>query len=107
MINLDKIEGRRIAVHIPTREKRMIFFNSMKERYPDRVGTDGDYFFDMYNNDSGFCYFPRFGENRKMTYGRRDTYDDWGVPVIEFDDLMFDIELDTNISHMSIESLFD
>lgn len=106
MISLEKIEGKRVAVHIPNEKSRRIFFAAMKKHYPNKIGADGEYFFDMYNIDTGFCYFPRFGENKMMTYGKRETYDDWGVPVIEFEDLLHTIDLETNASHMPIESLF-
>lgn len=107
MISLEKIEGKRVAVHIPNEESRRIFFAAMKKHYPDKIGPDGAYFFGVYNMDTGFCYFPRFGENKRMTYGSRRTYDDWGVPVIEFEDLLSTMDLEINASHMSIEALFD
>lgn len=106
MISLDKIKDKRVAVHIPTEESRRIFFATMKKYYTNKIGSDGEYLFDKYDRDTGFCYFPRFGENRKMTYGSRRTYDDWGVPVVEFEDLLYTMDFEINASHMPIESLF-
>ena len=109
MLDLSKIAGKRVAVHISTAEKAEVFIAELKQRFPDRVDDDpiplsmiARYEGSTY---SGFCYYPRFGESRKMTYGDRATYDDWGVPVVEFEDLIV-AELVTNKSDIAIEFLF-
>lgn len=105
-IDLNKIPmDRPCAVHVPTKEAARAFYKAMLTLHRDKVRTDGMIFFDQYDRESGFCYYPRFHERRQMTYGRRSTYDDWGVPVLEFESLEMD-DLSIAVSEMPIESLF-
>ena len=110
MLDLSKIAGKKVAVHVPTVEKAKQFIEEMERCYPHKIGYEPvpTYSINMYENYgyNGFCYYPRFHENRKMTFGDRGTYDDWGIPVVEFEDLLA-IELTTNVSDVPIESLFD
>lgn len=105
MIRLDKIEGKDVAVHVPTEEAARAFYDAMVDSHRSKVASDGMRFFDQYNRQSGFCYYPRFHEERTMSYGTRNTYDEWGVPVVEFEELIMS-DLSIDVSDMPIESLF-
>lgn len=106
-INLDRIpKDRPCAVHVPTRETAEAFYNAMSASYRGKTGSDGMAYFSQYNDAGGFCYYPRFHEKRTMTYGSRGTYDDWEVPVIEFESLIME-DLSIAMSDMPIESLFE
>lgn len=110
MLDLSRIEGKKVAVHVSNVEKAEIFIAEMRRYFPEKIGYDSIPRNHIKRYESagykGFCYFPRFHEPRTMSYGDRGTYDDWGIPVVEFEDL-FAIELTTNKSDMPIELLFD
>lgn len=109
MLDLSKIAGKRVAVHVSTVEKAEMFIAAMEQHFPNKVGFDpvpiGSIKLYEGHGYSGFCYYPRFNESRKMTFGNRGTYDDWGVPVLEFEDLLV-TDLVTVMGDMPIESLF-
>ena len=108
IVDLERIAGKRVAVHLPTKESAKIFYDAIKTKFPSKVSAgwgDGARFFDDYEQDSGMCYYPRFTESRTMSFGKRRTYDDWGVPVVEFSDLLME-ELDTCLSEMDVRFLF-
>lgn len=110
MLDLSRIAGKRVAVHVSTVEKARVFIAAMEQHFPNKVGFDPVPIdvITLYESHgySGFCYYPRFHEKRKMSYGSRETYDDWGVPVVEFEDLLA-ADLVTVMSDIPIESLFD
>ena len=110
MLDLSKIAGKKVAVHVSTVEKAEVFIAAMQQHFPNKVGFDpvpvGSIALYEGHGYSGFCYYPRFHEKRKMSYGSRETYDDWGVPVLEFEDLLV-TDLVTLMSDMPIEVLLN
>lgn len=109
-INLDKIAGRRVAIHIPEVADAIAFAEAVGKRFPEKTENLSNNYITWhseYENDDGFCFFPRFTESRGMSYGRRSTYDEWGVPVVEFEELIISAEeLNTLPSDYTIEFLF-
>lgn len=108
VVDLERIAGKRVAVHLPTKESAQMFYDAIKAKFPYKISSGwgrGALFLDDYEQDTGMCYYPRFTESRTMSYGKRKTYDDWGVPVVEFSDLLME-DLDTCLSDMEVGFLF-
>lgn len=109
-IDLNKIpRDRPCAVHIPTLEHGIAFVNEMKEHYPDAVVSwPKAHYWESRLTTGGNYYFPRLHESRPyMTHGSKDTYIGMGVTLLSFEDVLIpDVELETTLGDMSIESLF-
>ena len=108
-VNLDKIIGKKVAVHTPGKDAVMAFCEAMKSRFPDKALRDLDIclgFVERYEREAGMCLNPRFTEPRSMTYGRRDTYESWGLDIIEFEELIVQ-DLEIKLSDMELDMLFN
>lgn len=109
-VDLDRIpKDRPCAIHIPTIEHGRAFLDEMRVRYPDMVETWCDaYYYEHRTQSGGNYYFPRFHQTiPRMTHGDRTVYIDMGVELMSFDDILVtEVELDTVLGDMPIESLF-
>lgn len=108
MLRMDLIAGNNVAIHVSTAAKADMLIDALAANFPDRVNgfyRPGNSMIEEYERDTGFCLYPRFGQKRHMSYGKRGTYDDWGVPVVEFEELLVS-DLVTNDCGLAIEFLF-
>lgn len=108
-IDLDRIAGRNVAIHIPTREHGIVFIEAMRAKFPEKVVRFERCYLERNNFASGQrCFYPRLHQaGMHMTHGDRSTYADLCVDVLEFDSILIpDVEMETGISDLPIESLF-
>lgn len=109
-IDLDRIpRDRPCAVSIPTPEHGEVFLAEMRLRYPKAVGSWHRAYFEKYRlKTGGNYYFPRLHTDYpSMTHGDAETYIERGVELIPFDAILVpEVELETCIGDMPIESLF-
>lgn len=109
-IDLDRIpRDRPCAVHIPTVEHGRVFLDEMRARFPDAVRTWSEAHFMAYRlRSGGNYYYPRLHEKYPhMTHGDKLGYISMGVDLMSFEEILApDIELDTVLGDVPIESLF-
>ena len=109
-IDLNRIpRDKPYVVHIPTPEHGRVFLEEMRARYPESVKTWSNAYFEKWRLESGGnYYYPRLHqEYPRLTHGDTDVYSDMGCSFLTFDEIMVpDIELETNIGDVPIESLF-
>lgn len=109
-IDLSRIpRDRPCAIHMPTLMHGMVFLDEMKKHYPNAVKTWPDESYMAKRFEAGdVYYFPRLHDSLPyMTHGSKEVYIELGVALLPFDAIMLaDIELDTTLGDMPIESLF-
>lgn len=104
------MSDRPIAVHFKSKAEAKIFFDEMKEHYPIHVRCWFNFIYPYSEErDGGVCYCPHFNEkDGSMTHGRKSTYINLGIKVIEFDELLYDEdEVDITESEVSLDFLLD
>ena len=97
------------AIHIPSLEHGRVFLDEMRACYPDAVSTwDDAYYMKHRLAYGGNYYYPRLHKKYPhMSHGDRITYIDMGLKFLSFDDILVpEVELNTVLGDMTIESLF-
>lgn len=85
-IDLSIMYGEKTAVHFTSKEQATIFYEEMKTKFPEKMRSWHKVFWVDYDS---VCYYPRFHQcDYIMTYGSLSTYNDMGVRIIEFEDLL-------------------
>lgn len=87
-LDLSRIYGKKIAVHIANKDDKIEFVNAVKEQYPDELSSNSLTYYKQYE------YFRLADFSRgikKFGYaGNSTTYTDSGFTIVEFDYLIAD-----------------
>lgn len=88
-LDLSRIYGKKIAVHITNAEDKLEFVNAIKEQYPNELGHGALQHYVRYE------YFrlsdlQRRGEKKFGYASSSRTYTDSGFTIVEFDYLIAD-----------------
>lgn len=102
-LDLSRIYGEKIAVHIANKDDKIEFFNAIKEQYPDELSSNNLIYYKQ------FKYFRLFNFRRggkKFGYADNSApYTDSGFTIVEFDYLIADD--DTEMEEVSNNYILD
>lgn len=103
VLDLSRIYGKKIAVHIVNKDDKIEFLNAVKEQYPNELSSDTLKYYKNYEyfRLSDFSRgFKKFGYSSNST-----TYTNSGFTIVEFDYLIADD--DTEMEEMSNDDILE